>query len=143
MNICEIEYEELFDIQVSENPDKYLNYYYEIMNSNLSMLRIYNSVCESNNKKKKIKARINNNFYCDCILHYAEDLPLRIIEEKKYWGCYGCGYSGSVISFISKYYNIEIEESLELLHSYLTNEIDGLDKKQIHILKEMFQYYNS
>ena len=143
MNICEIEEDELLDINFSENPDKYFKYYHEIMNSNLSILRIYYSICESNNLKKKIKARINNNYYCDCVFHRADDLPLRIVEEKKYWGCYGCGYSGSIITLISKFYGISIEESLELLHSYLTNKTDELNEKQINILKEMFRYYNS
>ena len=143
MNICEIEEDELLDIKFSENPDKYFKYYHEIMNSNLSILRIYYSICESNNLKKKIKARINNNYYCDCVFHRADDLPLRIVEEKKCWGCYGCGYSGSIITLISKFYDISIEESLELLYSYLTNEIAELNEKQMDILKEMFQYYNS
>ena len=55
MNICEIEEDELLDINFSENPDKYFKYYHEIMNSNLSILRIYYSICESNNLKKKNK----------------------------------------------------------------------------------------
>jgi hypothetical protein len=66
MNICEIDYWEFIDIKFSKNPDKYFKYYDEIMNSNLSILRIYYSICVSNKLKKKIKARINNNYYCNC-----------------------------------------------------------------------------
>ena len=52
MNICEIEEDEFLDINFSENSDKYLKYYHEIMNTNLSILRIYYSICESNNLKQ-------------------------------------------------------------------------------------------
>ncbi len=143
MNIYEIEEDELFVIKFSSNPDKYIEYYYEIINSNISILRVYNSICKNNNKNVIIKPRINDNYYCSCIFHYASDLPLRIIEKEKLWCCYGCGQSGSLITLVSKYYEITIEESLEVFHSYLTKDTSILNKEQLMILKEIFEHYNS
>lgn len=143
MYILEAEYDDLDDIRLFENSDKYYNYFYEIMNSNLSILRMYISICESNQINKKIKARVNNNFYCDCIFHNATDLPLRIAEDLKAYACYGCGCSGTIVTLISKIYNIPKEESIELLHGYINNETNGLNKRQLNILKQIFQYYDS
>lgn len=143
MYISEAEYDDLDNIRFIENSDKYVDYFYKIMDSNLSILRMYISICESRKINEKIKARINNNFYCDCLFHRNGDLPFRIAENKKAYACYGCGYSGTIVSFISKVYSISDEESIELLYGYITNEINGLNKNQLDIIKEVFQYYNS
>ena len=144
MYIGDAEAEDLWDLRFIENYDKYNEYYEEIMNSDLSILRVYNSMYKSNyNKKINIKPRANNNFYCDCIFHNAEDLPLRILESKKAFACYACGISGTIVSLLSLYYGITLQEAIKLLHAYICGETEKLSKRELIILKEIIQYYNS
>lgn len=90
----------------------------------------------------KIKSRINNNFYCKCFFHNNSDFSLRIIEDKKIYCCYGCLEGGSIVSLVSNLYGISMDESIELLYRYISNELDLLNKNQLDILKELFKYYD-
>ena len=143
MNICEIEEDELLDIKFSENPDKYFKYYHEIMNSNLSVLRVLISICKSNQLNIEIKPRVNNNFYCNCIFHHARDYSFRVLENMKAYCCYACGKGGTIVSLISSFYDISLNESIELLYKYISNDLSSLNEKQLRIINEAFKYYNS
>ena len=143
MYISDAEQDEEFDIRFFQEPEKYQEYFYDIMNSDLSILRTYISICKSNNIKINIKARANNNFYSKCIFHNAEDLPLRIVESKKAFACYGCGQSGTIVSLISSVYGITKKEAIELLHGYIIGDTEGFNKRELNILKEIFMHYNS
>jgi len=143
MLICEAIYDDLDWLKYEENSEQYIEYFYKIMDSDLSILRIYISICESNRINKNIKAKVNNSFYCNCIFHSAEDLPLRIVEDKKAFACYGCDKSGTIVSLISNFYNISMKEAVELLYSYINNVIKVLNKEQLDILKDLLQYYDT
>ena len=140
--INEAKIEEVDYLDPNEEPNIF-DMYEEIINSDLSILRVFISICKSNQLDIEIKPRINNNFYCNCLFHNASDFPLRIVEDKKAYCCYSCGVGGTVVSLISNYYSISPNESVKLLYGFLSNDLDSFNKDQLDILREIFQYYNS
>lgn len=116
--------------------DKYLN----ILMSDLSILKIWISLLGENTI---IKTRSNNTFYSDCFMHRASDIPVCIKEQEKSFFCYGCGWGGTIVTLVSKYFNIEIENTVNILYSYINNDLDSLDKEQLEIVKTIFKNYDS
>lgn len=137
-------YDELCDEKyfVGFEDEKTIDKYEKIMHSDLSLLRTYISICKSNNIDIMIKPRVDNNIYCKCIMHCDDNCRLRIVEDIKAFCCYECGQAGTIVTFISKLYGLEMDESIDLLYSYISNDIDMLNKKQLDMLKEIFQYYD-
>lgn len=133
---------EEFDYLDPYEEPKIFDKYEKIINSNLSILKIWISICKSNQLDIKIKSRINNNFYCSCLFHNASDLSLRIVEDKNAYCCYGCGVGGTIVSLISNFYEISPNESVELLYGYISNDLNSFNKEQLDKLTEIFQYYN-
>lgn len=131
-----------YSIDEYEDPSIF-DKYDEILNLRLSILRVYASIVKSRKEDIKIKARANNNFYCKCPYHLAMDLPLRISEKEGIFCCYGCDISGTIVSLIAKSYGISKEHCIEILHKYINQRTDGLNEKDLNILKEAFQYYHS
>ena len=61
----------------------------------------------------------------------------------KLWIPIHSSVSGTVVSLISNFYDIEPNESVDLLYRYLSNNLNSLGEKQLSILNKIFQYYNS
>lgn len=121
--------------------DEKYDKYDKIIDSNLSLLRIWISLLDNDNFTMKIRS--NNIFYCDCPFHKAEDLPICINEKLKAFFCYGCGKGGTIVTLISEYFNIQQEAVINILYAYINNNINSLEKSEITILNEIFSNYNS
>lgn len=119
--------------------DQDLEKYYQVLDSDLSILKVWKSLFD----KSIIHPRAGNIFYCDCPFHRATDLPVCINEELKAFFCYGCGTGGTIITLIAEYLKIDIEDALKILYSYIINDIDSLNKKELEILQKIFNNYNS
>lgn len=121
--------------------DMNLEKYYQVLDSDLSILKIWISLFDNNDLL--IHPRAGNVFYCDCPFHKAEDLPVCIKEELKAFFCYGCGRGGTIVTLIAEHFNIHLEDALKILYSYITNDIDSLDKDELEVLQKIFNNYNS
>lgn len=120
--------------------DEVYNKYIDTLMSDLSILKIWISLL---GEDTTIKTRPNNTFYCDCFIHHAHDIPVCIKEQEKGFFCYGCGRGGTIITFVSEYFNIGIENALNILYSYINDDLDSLNKEQLEIVKNIFKNYNS
>lgn len=116
--------------------DKYL----DVLMSDLSILKIWISLF---GEDATIKTRSNNTFYSDCFMHRAHDIPVCIKEQEKRFFCYGCGRGGTIITLVSEYFNIWHECALNILYSYINDDLDSLNKEQLEIVKTIFKNYNS
>lgn len=121
---------------VDELYDKYL----DVLMSDLSILKIWISLL---GEDTIIKTRPNNTFYCGCFMHRADDIPVCVKEREKGFFCYGCGSGGTIVTLVSEYFNIELESALNILYSYLNNDLYSLSKEQLEITKTIFKNYNS
>lgn len=123
--------------------------YDEILESNISILRTWISLSkiETTLSTKvdlsRIYPRINNHFYTKCMFHYPIDTPVCIDENRKAFFCYGCCTNGTIVGLIEKFFNISTDDSVEIIHAFINNNIDGLTKDNLEILKTAFKYYNS
>lgn len=116
--------------------------YEKIINSDLSILRMWVSLIDNDNLV--IKPRAGNIFYSNlCPSHKASDFPVCIDEKLKGFLCYGCGRGGSFITLISEYFNIGIRHTLNILYAYINNEIESLNEEELQILERIFSNYDS
>lgn len=124
-----------------------LNKYNEILKSNVSIIRTWISIY--NTDRNRINSRIGNKFYSKCMFHNHNtfDTPVCIDENRKGFYCYGCRRGGTIVTLVYEIFNhaydISIEDSIEIVHAFITNNIDGLSKEQLEILKLAFEHYNS
>ena len=119
---------------------QYIDKYNKIMESNLSMLKLWISIAGEN---INIKPRANNIFYSDCIFHRATDLPVCINENKKAFFCYGCGEGGSLVLLVSKCFHISAASTIDILFSIVNKDLGDLSKRQLKIAKRILKKYNS
>ena len=54
-------------------------------------------------------------YWACCPFHYEKTPSFAVNEMEQYYHCFGCGESGDVIKFVSKYENISFIESVKLL----------------------------
>lgn len=134
--------ESLYDEQDWFYDDEDLEKREEVINSDLSILRIWVSLFENNGLV--IKPRADNIFYSNkCPYHKASDYPVCIDEKLNGYFCYGCGRGGSILTLISEYFKISIEDALKILFAYINNDIKSLDEEELQVLERIFNNYNS
>ncbi len=119
---------------------QYIDKYDKIMESNLSILKLWVSIA---GESIDIKPRANNIFYSDCIFHAADDLPVCINENKKLFFCYGCHKGGSLVLLVSKCFNISAFSAIDILFSIVKKDLGDLSKRQLKIAKRILKKYNS
>jgi len=119
---------------------EYIKKHVEIMESNLSILRVWLSLF---GEKYIIKPRANNIYYAKCPHHNADDIPVCINNNINAYFCYGCGSGGGIISLISRHFWISMEEATDIVYAFIKNDTNSLDKDELKILKEVFENYNS
>ena len=116
-----------------------------IINNKISLLKLYLSYLESNKKEYQVNVRPNQRFYVTCGLHNTQDLSLTISESDKIWVCYGCGCGGSIIDFVMRAYDINIdniEKALNVLMCFCNNTPNELLPEEKKIYDELFIFYN-
>ena len=112
----------------------------EIMNSNISFLRILISIL---GEDTIVEVRPNKIFYLNCVFHKTEDMPLYIDDNNKVFYCYSCGESGTIISFLYKYYGIYPKEAINILYAYLNDDLSELNIDELNIFRDIFKNYKS
>ena len=48
-----------------------------------------------------------------------------------------------MVTFVSIFFGISIEESIDLLYNFITNNLSSLNKEELKILDDLFKYYDS
>lgn len=123
--------------------------YYEIQKSNISILRSWISMSKIEtwvSRKTDVSTiipKIGNRFYSKCIFHPAVDLPVCIDENRKSFCCYGCCIGGTVVTLVKSRFNLSMEDAVEIVHAFITNNVDSLSKEKLEILKLAFEHYDS
>ena len=112
----------------------------EIINSDISFLRILVSIL---GEDTAVEVRPNKIFYLNCLFHNTDDMPLYIDDNNKVFYCYSCGESGTIISFIYKYYGIYPKSAINILYAYLNDNLDELDNDELNVFKDIFKNYKS
>ncbi len=88
-----------------------------------------------------------------CPFHYEKTPSFAINEYEQYYHCFGCGASGDVIAFVSKYENVDFKEACQIIaknENITLPEIEydeniTLKKKKVDrllsLLKDAARYY--
>jgi len=126
---------------------EYENISFDVINyisKNISMLGLYLSYLELNKIEYKVDCRPNNKFYINkCFIHKSlgEDYPFSIIDNDGLFVCRGCYKGGHIIDFVGKIYNLESEEILKILFSYINGTYNKLSEKEKNIYDKLFYKY--
>lgn len=131
----------LTDYEYADISLEQMNY----INENISMLGLYLSYLELNRIEYKINCRPNNKFYINkCFVHKSlgEDYPFSIIENDGLFVCRGCWKGGHIIDFVGKIYNLQSEEILKILFSYINGTYSELTEKEKNIYDKLFYRYH-
>lgn len=111
----------------------------EIMNSDLSITRMWITLYGN----KEIKPISNKKFYDKCIRHSSMDRSVRIVEDKKVFYCYGCGFGGTIVDLVAYALKIETEEAITILYAFLHNDLNSLNENQKEMVNKIINNYNS
>ena len=128
------------DYEYSDISLEQMNY----INENISMLGLYLSYLELNGIEYKVSCRPRNKFYINnCFVHKSNgnDYPFTIIESDGLFVCRGCWQGGHIIDFVGKIYNLQLEEILKILFSYINGTYSELTEKEKNIYDKLFYRY--
>jgi len=93
------------------------NIYYIMRNASLLPLILANNQYEG-----RIKMYCNNSYMFLCQFHNENTPSLGVTDFKNLFHCFGCGASGTPISYLSLYENLSFDESVQLISQiYLYN----------------------
>lgn len=126
---------------------EYENISFDVINyisKNISLLGLYLSYLELNKIEYKVDCRPNNKFYINkCFVHKSlrEDYPFSIIDNDGLFVCRGCWKGGHIIDFVGKIYNLQSEEILKILFSYINGTYSELTEKEKNIYDKLFYRY--
>ena len=115
------------------------------INENISMLGLYLSFLELNGIEYKVSCRPRNKFYINnCFVHKSNgnDYPVTIIESDGLFVCRGCWNGGHIIDFVGKIYNLQLEEIMKILFSYINGTYSELTEKEKNIYDKLFYRYH-
>ena len=127
---------------------EYENISFDVINyisKNISMLGLYLSFLELNNIEYKVDCRPNNKFYINkCFIHKSlgKDYPFTIIDNDGLFVCRGCCKGGHIIDFVGKTYNLQSEEILKILFSYINGTYNELTETEKNIYNQLFYKYS-
>lgn len=130
----------LTDYEYADISLEQMNY----ISENISMLGLYLSYLELNGIEYKVSCRPNNKFYINkCFVHKSlgEDYPFSIIDNDGLFVCRGCWKGGHIIDFVGKIYNLQSEEILKILFSYINVTYSELTEKEKNIYDKLFYRY--
>ena len=116
--------------------------YDEILNSDISILRIYASLFGI----KNIKVRAFHTFYGKSPLvgvYSNEGYTLRLDDGKKTFYCYKKNCGGTVVKFIMHVLKLNQIDAINILHSYVTKSTSNLSEKGIIHYNKIFENYDS
>lgn len=77
-------------------------------------------------------------YWACCPFHYEKTPSFAVNEVEQYFHCFGCGESGDVIKFISKFENLSFIESVKLLADSCGMKLPEYEQneKEIEILRQ-------
>ncbi|KFA59863.1 DNA primase [Gilliamella apicola] len=94
------------------------------------------SILDVISKRVKMKKKGNNYFGC-CPFHDEKTASFSLSEKKQIYHCFGCGASGSVVTFLMQYERLSFPEAIEELASmqgirvpYVDNEQNQIDQSK-------------
>ncbi len=84
-------------------------------------------------------------YWACCPFHYEKTPSFAVNELEQYYHCFGCGESGDVIKFVSKFENLSFVESVKVLADGCGLKLPELEQstKDMEILKEKQQVLNA
>ena len=108
------------------------------------MLGLYLSYLELNGIEYKVNCRPNNKFYINkCFVHrsYGDDYPISIIESDGLFLCHACYEGGHIIDFVGHAYNLNSDQILKILFSYINGNYNELSNPEKNIYDKLFYKY--
>lgn len=79
-----------------------------------------------------------SNYKGVCPFHNEKTPSFVVSESKQIFTCFGCGATGDVLSFVSKYYNLDFKGSVEMLAKEYGINLDGAFKSN-HNKEEFYE----